>query len=72
MLHMHHFDPESLNQLFAEAGFSNVEMVPFDYMSWDDFIEIADRSPAKELAEELRSKPFDKVALQLFAVYQKD
>ncbi|NLB88905.1 MAG: methyltransferase domain-containing protein [Syntrophomonadaceae bacterium] len=72
MLHMHHFDPDSLNQLFAEAGFSNVEMVPFDYMSWEEFIDIADRSPAKELAEELRSKPFDKVALQLFAVYQKD
>lgn len=72
MLHMHHFDPESLNQLFAEAGFSNVEMVPFDYMKWEEFIDIADRSPAKELAEELRSKPFDEVALQLFAVYQKD
>lgn len=72
MLHMHHFDPDSLNQLFAEAGFSNVEMVPFDYMKWEDFIDIADRSPAKELAAELRSKPFDEVALQLFAVYEKD
>ncbi len=72
MLHMHHFAPESLNELFASAGFKNVEMVPFDYMKWEEFIEIADRSPAKELAEELRSQPFDEVALQLFAVYEKE
>ncbi len=72
MLHMHHFAPESLNEIFAQAGFKNVEMVPFDYMTWEDFIDIAERSPAKELAEELRSQPFDEVALQLFAVYEKE
>ena len=71
MLHMHHFAPESLNELFVAAGFKNVEMTPFDYMKWDDFIEIAERSPAQELATELRSNPFDAVALQLFAVYEK-
>ncbi|HZK42735.1 MAG TPA: methyltransferase domain-containing protein [Syntrophomonadaceae bacterium] len=71
MLHMHHFDPESLNELFTKVGFTNAEMVPFDYMKWTDFIEVAERSPAKELAEELKSTPFDEVALQLFAVYEK-
>ncbi|HZJ84234.1 MAG TPA: methyltransferase domain-containing protein [Syntrophomonadaceae bacterium] len=71
MLHMHHFSPESLDKLFEEAGFKNVATIPFDYMKWDDFMEIAERSPAKELAEELKNKPFDEVALQLFAVYEK-
>lgn len=71
MLHMHHFDPESLNEMFLAHGFKEVEMVPFDYMSWEEFLEIADRSPARELAEELRKNPFDKVALQLYAVYEK-
>jgi hypothetical protein len=40
-------------------------------MSWEEFMEIADRSPARELAEELRAQPFDQVALQLFAVFEK-
>ncbi|NLF46347.1 MAG: class I SAM-dependent methyltransferase [Syntrophomonadaceae bacterium] len=71
MLHMHHFDPESLNKMFLAHGFKEVEMVPFDYMSWEEFLEIADRSPARELAEELRNNPFDQVALQLYAVYEK-
>ncbi len=71
MLHMHHFDPESLNKMFLAHGFTEVEMVPFDYMSWEEFLEIADRSPARELAEELRNNPFDQVALQLYAVYEK-
>ena len=71
MLHMHHFDPESLTKMFARHGFKEVEVTPFDYLSWEGFLEIADRSPAKELADELRAKPFDEVALQLFAVYEK-
>lgn len=71
MLHMHHFDPESLSALFAANGFEKVEILPFDYMSWEEFLEIASRSPARELAEELRNNPFDQVALQLYAVYAK-
>ncbi|HNX28973.1 MAG TPA: class I SAM-dependent methyltransferase [Syntrophomonadaceae bacterium] len=71
MLHMHHFDPGTLNKLFSAHGLKEVEMLPFDYMSWDEFLQIADRSPAKELAEELRKNPFDEVALQLYAVYEK-
>jgi len=71
MLHMHHFDPESLTKMFERHGFKEVEVTPFDYLSWEGFLEIADRSPAKELADELRAKPFDEVALQLFAVYEK-
>lgn len=71
MLHMHHFDPESLNNLFSENGFKEVEVVPFDFMTWEAFLEIADRSPDRELAAELRNQPFHEVALQLFAVYEK-
>lgn len=71
MLHMHHFDPESLSNLFVANGFKEVEILPFDYMSWESFLEIAAKSPAKELAEELRNNPFDQVALQLYAVYEK-
>lgn len=71
MLHMHHFDPESLTGMFGASGFKEVEMVPFDFMSWDEFLGIADKSPARELADELRAHPFDQVALQLFAVYEK-
>jgi len=71
MLHMHHFDPESLSRMFDRNGFKTVEMVPFDFMSWDEFLNIADKSPAQELADELRAHPFDKVALQLFAVFEK-
>ena len=71
MLHMHHFDPQSLTDMFKRHGFETVEITPFDFMSWEEFMEIADRSPARELAEELRAQPFDQVALQLFAVFEK-
>lgn len=71
MLHMHHFDPQSLTGMFERHGFKEVEVTPFDFMSWEQFLEIADRSPARDLAEELRSQPFDEVALQLFAVYER-
>lgn len=71
MLHMHHFDPQSLTEMFERHGFKTVEITPFDFMSWDEFMDIANRSPERELAEELKSKPFDQVALQLFAVFEK-
>lgn len=71
MLHMHHFDPQSLTEMFARHGFKEVKITPFDFMSWAEFMEIVERSPARELAEELRAQPFDQVALQLFAVYEK-
>ncbi|WP_054694773.1 class I SAM-dependent methyltransferase [Syntrophomonas palmitatica] len=71
MLHMHHFDPQSLTEMFNRNGFEEEQIIPFDFMDWDSFLDIADRSPAQELADELRAHPFDKVALQLFAVYKK-
>lgn len=71
MLHMHHFDPESLTRMFSENGFKEVEVVPFDFMEWDEFLEIAEMSPARELADELKAHPFSRVALQLFAVYER-
>ena len=40
-------------------------------LSWEEFLEIAEKSPARELAEELKAQPFEQVALQLFAVYEK-
>ena len=71
MLHMHHFDPQSLTAMFERNGFKEVEVVPFDFMSWEEFLEIGEKSPARELVEELRAHPFEEVALQLFAVYEK-
>lgn len=71
MLHMHHFEPQALTELFNRYGLVEHEMVPFDYMSWDEFMEIADETPDRELAAELTAHPFEEVALQLFAVYRK-
>jgi SAM-dependent methyltransferase len=71
MLHMHHFDPQSLTGMFERNGFKEVEIVPFYFLSWEEFLEIAEKSPARELAEELKAQPFEQVALQLFAVYEK-
>jgi len=71
MLHMHHFDPQSLTEMFERHGFKTVEITPFDFMNWEEFMEIASRSPERELAEELKAQPFDQVALQLFAVFEK-
>ncbi|QGT99248.1 hypothetical protein SYNTR_0655 [Candidatus Syntrophocurvum alkaliphilum] len=72
MLHMHHFNPKALNEIFEAKGFKEEQIIPFDFMNWNKFSEIADKSPAKELADELRVVPFDKVALQIFAVYEKE
>ncbi|MDO4540643.1 MAG: methyltransferase domain-containing protein [Syntrophomonadaceae bacterium] len=71
MLHMHHFEPAALSEMFGRYGLVEHEMVPFDFMTWDEFMEIADETPDRELAEELTANPFDEVALQLFAVYRK-
>jgi len=71
MLHMHHFNPASLTKIFNENGCKEVELLPFDYINWASFTEIADQSPAVDLANELRSKPADEVALQIFAVFEK-
>lgn len=71
MLHMHHFSLESLNELFTANGLREVEIRPFDYMDWPDFVKMADKSPAHDLVESLKAHPFDKVALQLFAVYER-
>lgn len=71
MLHMHHFDREILNDIFSRHGFKEVEVIPFDYITYEEFLNIAEKSPDRELAEELKQKSFDKVALQLFAVYEK-
>jgi hypothetical protein len=68
---MHHFDPQSLTAMFEGNGFKEVEVVPFDFMSWEEFLEIGEKSPARELVDELRAHPFKQVALQLFAVYEK-
>jgi len=71
MLHMHHFDSLSLNELFKHNGFKEFQVIPFDCMNWASFVEIADQSPAVGLSTELKSQPVDEVALQLFAVYEK-
>lgn len=71
MLHMHHFDPATLNDMFRGNGFKEYQLTPFDYMDWSSFMEIADQLPQNQLAAELTSQPRDTVALQLFAIYEK-
>jgi len=71
MLHMHHFDPAALNEIFTSNGFKEIEIIPFDYTNWETFMAIVERSPDRDLAHELKQNPFDEAALQLFAVYQK-
>lgn len=39
MLHMHHFEPSSLTELFARNGFKEIALLPFDYIKWEDFSE---------------------------------
>lgn len=72
MLHLHHFDRELLSEMFADNGLHEYNITPFDYRSWDEFMVIAERSSDCELIEELKAHPFEEVALQIFAVYQKD
>ncbi|MBO8158347.1 class I SAM-dependent methyltransferase [Thermosyntropha sp.] len=71
MLHMHHFDREILNELFSKCGFKEVEIIPFDYISYKEFMEIIEKSPEKNWLEKLKVKSFDKVPMQIFAVFKK-
>lgn len=71
MLHMHHFDPLTLNEMFKQNGFKEFQLTPFDCMDWASFVEIADKSPQTQLVADLKSHPLDVVALQLFAIYEK-
>jgi SAM-dependent methyltransferase len=71
MLHMHHFDPESLSCLFEAQGFKNVEITPFDFIKYQELQELAANSSCTEIARELEAHPFETEALQLFAVYEK-
>lgn len=72
MLHLHHFDRDAISGLFAENGFREEKIVPFEYKSWNEFMEVADRSPARELVAKLTAFPFREVALQIFAVFEKE
>lgn len=71
MLHMHHFDPQSLSDLFIQHGFKNIEITPFDYIKWQDLKELAQNSTCNDIAADLANNPFEEEALQLFAVYEK-
>ncbi|HWQ75160.1 MAG TPA: methyltransferase domain-containing protein, partial [Syntrophomonas sp.] len=71
MLHMHHFDPRILNDMMRQNGFKEYQLTPFDFMNWDAFVEVADKSSHARLAEELKSHPAPQVALQLFAIYER-
>lgn len=71
MLHMHHFDPATLNGIFKQNGFKEFQLTPFDYMDWPSFVEIADQLPQTKLVADLKSQPAETVALQLFAIYEK-
>lgn len=71
MLHMHHFDPQSLTALFKEQGFKNIEITPFDYIKGSDLHELALNSSCTEISREIELHPFNEEALQLFAIYEK-
>lgn len=71
MLHMHHFDPSTLNEMFKHNGFKVYQLTPFDHMDWTSFVEIANQLPQTQLVADLKSNPADTVALQLFAIYEK-
>lgn len=71
MLHMHHFEPASLTALFADNGFREIELSPFDYVRWEDFSAIVDYSPTSNMAAGLKIQPAQEVALQIFAIYEK-
>jgi 2-polyprenyl-6-hydroxyphenyl methylase/3-demethylubiquinone-9 3-methyltransferase len=71
MLHMHHFDPRSLTNLFRQEGFKYINITPFDYIGWEDLRQLAQKSPNTGVAMEIAEKPFEAEALQLFAIYEK-
>ncbi|CFW97590.1 S-adenosyl-L-methionine-dependent methyltransferase-like [Syntrophomonas zehnderi OL-4] len=71
MLHMHHFEPASLTALFADNGFREIELSPFDCVKWEDFSSVVDFSPTSNMAAELKIQPAQEVALQIFAIYEK-
>lgn len=71
MLHLHHFDLPTLRQLFNPKHFKEVEIVPFDFKEWDDFVKIADQSSLKDLAARLKANKIAQVPGQVFAVYEK-
>lgn len=71
MLHMHHFNAESLRNLFVENGFRQVEMRPFDYIPWAEFLTFADQAPEEDLVKSLTAKPREEVPLQLFAIFER-
>ncbi len=73
MLHMHHFDARSLSNLFAENGFKEIEIRPFDYIPWAKFLEFANQVPEEEeeLVKKLKAKPREQVPLQLFAIFER-
>ncbi|MGE5380110.1 MAG: class I SAM-dependent methyltransferase [Methylocystaceae bacterium] len=66
MLHLHHWTPDSIDEMFARNGFKACEIRPFDYMPWAWF---EDKCHAVGETE-LLTKRQDEVPLQIFAVFE--
>lgn len=69
LLHMHHFEPDSLTELFASSGFEPVEVRPFDYISREEFVRITGCEGV--VAPSLMREDSTEVPMQIFAVYRK-
>lgn len=68
MLHMHHWTPDSIEEMFTRHGFHSVEIKPFDMMPWGWFEDIC-HSVGED--SELLNNPMEEVPLQIFAVFQR-
>jgi len=68
MLHMHHWTPESIDDMFARNGFKAREVRPFDYMPWSWF---EDKCHAIGETGGLLATPQDEVPLQIYAVFER-
>ncbi|MGE5449965.1 MAG: methyltransferase domain-containing protein, partial [Methanomassiliicoccales archaeon] len=69
MLHMHHWTPESMEEMFTRNGFKAREIRPFDYMPWSWFEE---KCQAVGEKGNLLACQQDEVPLQIFAVFERE
>lgn len=69
LLHMHHFDDETLNSLFARQGFEPVRTVPFDHIEKQEFIKMVDSKDLEAYANLIEES--ESIPTQIFAIYKK-
>ena len=65
MLHLHHWEPAGLADLFQGQGLEMVEMKPFDYLTLEALERLSEADRAKLVADD------SGFPLQVFAVFRK-